>query len=78
MTIRTSEGRPKTKTITIQQVASPARREVGQRQTLIGLGLDKMNRRKTLENTDSIWGAICKVRHMVRVVDDVIPARKAG
>jgi large subunit ribosomal protein L30 len=78
MTIRTSEGRPKTKTITIQQVASPARREEGQRQTLIGLGLDKMNRRKTLENTDSIWGAICKVRHMVRVVDDVKPARKAG
>ncbi|MBL8780448.1 MAG: 50S ribosomal protein L30 [Alphaproteobacteria bacterium] len=78
MTIRTSEGRPKTKTITIQQVASPARREEGQRQTLIGLGLDKMNRRKTLENTDSIWGAICKVRHMVRVVDDAKPARKAG
>jgi large subunit ribosomal protein L30 len=78
MTIRTSEGRPKTKTITIQQVASPARREEGQRQTLIGLGLDKMNRRKTLENTDSVWGAICKVRHMVRVVDDAKPARKAG
>ena len=78
MTIRTSEGRPKTKTITIQQVASPARREEGQRQTVIGLGLDKMNRRKTLENTDSIWGAICKVRHMVRVVDDAKPARKAG
>lgn len=78
MTIRTSEGRPKTKTITIQQIASPARREEGQRQTLIGLGLDKMNRRKTLENTDSIWGAICKVRHMVRVVDDAKPARKAG
>ena len=78
MTIRTSEGRPKTKTITIQQVASPARREEGQRQTLIGLGLDKMNRRKTLENTDAIWGAICKVRHMVRVVDAAAPARKAG
>ncbi len=78
MTIRTSEGRPKTKTITIQQVASPARREEGQRQTLIGLGLDKMNRRKTLENTDAIWGAICKVSHMVRVVDDAKPARKAG
>jgi large subunit ribosomal protein L30 len=77
MTIRTSEGRPKTKTITIQQTASPARREEGQRQTLIGLGLDKMNRRKTLENTDAIWGAICKVRHMVRVVD-AAPARKAG
>jgi large subunit ribosomal protein L30 len=69
MTLRTALGRPKTKTVTIQQVASPARREEGQRQTLIGLGLDKLNRRKTLQNTDAVWGAICKVRHMVRVVD---------
>ena len=69
MTLRTAEGRPKTKTITIEQVKSPARREERQRETLIGLGLDKLNRRKTLQNTDSVWGAICKVRHMVRVVD---------
>jgi large subunit ribosomal protein L30 len=69
MTLRTAEGRPKTKTITIEQVKSPARREEGQRETLIGLGLDKLHRRKTLQNTDSVWGAICKVRHMVRVVD---------
>jgi large subunit ribosomal protein L30 len=69
MTLRTHEGRPKTKTVTIEQIASPARREEGQRQTLIGLGLDKLRRRKTLQNTDSVWGAICKVRHMVRVVD---------
>jgi large subunit ribosomal protein L30 len=78
MTIRTSVGRPKTKTITIEQIASPARREEGQRQTLIGLGLDKLRRRKTLENTDAVWGAICKVSHMVRVVDDAAPTRKAG
>ena len=69
MTLRTAVGRPKTKTITIEQIASPARREEGQRQTLIGLGLDKLRRRKTLENTDAVWGAICKVQHMVRVVD---------
>jgi large subunit ribosomal protein L30 len=69
MAIRTTEGRPNTKTITIEQVASPARREEGQRETLIGLGLDKLHRRKTLQNTDAVWGAICKVRHMVRVVD---------
>jgi large subunit ribosomal protein L30 len=77
MTLRTNEGRPKGKTITIEQIASPARREEGQRQTLIGLGLDKLRRRKTLQNTDAIWGAICKVRHMVRVVDEA-PVRKAG
>lgn len=69
MTLRTQEGRPKTKTITIEQIASPARREEGQRGTLIGLGLDKLRRRKTLQNTDAVWGAICKVKHMVRVVD---------
>jgi large subunit ribosomal protein L30 len=69
MTIRTNDGRPKSKTITIEQVASPARREERQRETLIGLGLDKLHRRKTLQNTDAVWGAICKVRHMVRVVD---------
>ncbi|MBP6012210.1 MAG: 50S ribosomal protein L30 [Alphaproteobacteria bacterium] len=76
MTMRTADGRPKTKTITIQQIASPARRPEIQRQTLIGLGLDKMNRRKTLQNTDAVWGAICKVKHMVRIVDDA--TRKAG
>jgi large subunit ribosomal protein L30 len=69
MALRTADGRPKTKTVTIQQIASPARREEGQRQTLIGLGLDKLNRRKTLQNSDAVWGAICKVRHMVRVID---------
>lgn len=69
MALRTNESRPKGKTVTIEQVASPARREERQRETLIGLGLDKLHRRKTLQNTDAVWGAICKVRHMVRVVD---------
>jgi large subunit ribosomal protein L30 len=69
MALRTNEDRPKGKTVTIEQIASPARREERQRETLIGLGLDKLHRRKTLQNTDAVWGAICKVRHMVRVVD---------
>lgn len=70
MAIRTLEGRPKTKTITIEQVSSPARRPESQRGTLVGLGLDKLGRRKTLVNSDAVWGMICKVRHMVRVVED--------
>lgn len=37
---------------------------------MIGLGLDKMGRRKTLVNSDAVWGMICKVRHMVRVVEE--------
>jgi large subunit ribosomal protein L30 len=70
MAIRTLAGRPKTKTVTIEQIASPARRPETQRETLVGLGLDKLGRRKTLVNTDAVWGMICKVRHMVRVVED--------
>jgi large subunit ribosomal protein L30 len=77
MTMRTLEGRPKTKTITLEQIASPARRTEIQREILVGLGLDKLHRRKTLQNTDAVWGMVCKVRHMVRVVEDA-PARKAG
>jgi len=69
MALRTEVGRPKTKTITIEQIASPARRPESQRETLIGLGLDKLGRRKTLINTDAVWGMVCKVKHMVRVVD---------
>lgn len=70
MAIRTLAGRPKTKTVTIEQIASPARRPENQRETLVGLGLDKLGRRKTLVNSDAVWGMICKVRHMVRVVED--------
>ena len=78
MGMRTSDGRPKGKTITLEQVASPARRAEHQAETLIGLGLNKLHRRKTLENSDSVWGMVCKVRHMVRVVDDAAPHKKAG
>jgi large subunit ribosomal protein L30 len=70
MGMRTLAGRPKTKTITIEQISSPARRPEIQRETLVGLGLDKLGRRKTLVNSDAVWGMICKVRHMVRVVED--------
>ena len=78
MTLRTNEGRPKGKTITIEQIASPARRTEHQAETLIGLGLNKLHRRKTLQNSDAVWGAICKVRHMVRIVDEAPAHKKAG
>lgn len=57
------------KTVTVEQVGSPLRRDPRQRQTLIGLGLNKMNRRRTLEDTPAIRGMIKKVGHLVRVVD---------
>jgi len=58
------------KTITVQQIASPQRRPEDQRQTLIGLGLNKINRRRTLEDTPAVRGMIRKVGHLVRVVEE--------
>jgi len=55
------------KTITVTQIASPIRREESQRATLIGLGLDKLNRTRQLEDTPAIRGMIAKVQHLVRV-----------
>ena len=58
------------KTITVEQVASAARRPERQTQTLRGLGLDKLHRRRTLEDTPSVRGMIASVSHLVRVVDE--------
>ncbi len=55
------------KTVRITQTGSPIRREKSQRETLIGLGLNKMGRTRELEDTPSVRGMIRKVRHMVRV-----------
>lgn len=58
------------KTVTVQQIGSPLRREPSQRETLIGLGLNKMRRTRTLEDTPAVRGMIGKVSHLVRVVDE--------
>ena len=57
------------KTVTIKQVRSAIRRPKDQGQTLIGLGLNKMHRVRTLEDTPSVRGMIAKVAHLVEVVD---------
>ncbi|MFM8746685.1 MAG: 50S ribosomal protein L30 [Aestuariivirga sp.] len=57
------------KTVTIQQIASPQRRPAAQRATLIGLGLNKMNKTSTLQDTPAVRGMIAKVAHLVRVVE---------
>jgi large subunit ribosomal protein L30 len=56
-------------TVVVEQIGSPIRREASQRQTLIGLGLNKIRRRSTLVDTPAVRGMIDKVRHLVRVVD---------
>ena len=57
------------KTVTIEQTGSPIRRPPEQRATLIGLGLNKMHRRRTLEDTPAVRGMINKVAHLVRIVE---------
>jgi len=56
-------------TITVEQIGSPIRRESKQRQTLVGLKLNKLHRTSTLEDTPAVRGMIEKVKHLVRVVD---------
>lgn len=58
------------KTVTVEQIGSPIRREGKQRQTLVGLGLNRIRRRSTLPDTPEVRGMIEKVKHLVRVVDD--------
>jgi large subunit ribosomal protein L30 len=54
-------------TVTVEQTGSPIRREAKQRQTLIGLGLNKIRRTSTLPDTPAVRGMIEKVKHLVRV-----------
>ena len=57
------------KTIVVKQIGSPIRRPAVQRQTLVGLGLNKMNKTRELEDTPAVRGMINKVKHLVRVED---------
>ena len=54
-------------TITVRQTGSPIRRSEKQRATLVGLGLNKMGRVRTLKDTPEVRGMIRKVAHMVEV-----------
>lgn len=60
----------KGKTITVEQIGSPIRRPKEQRATLVGLGLNKMHRTRTLADTPSVRGMIRSVSHLVRVVEE--------
>ncbi len=58
------------KTVTVMQTGSSIRRPKDQKDTLIGLGLNKISRKSTLQDTPEVRGMINKVSHMVRVVDE--------
>jgi large subunit ribosomal protein L30 len=58
------------KTIKIKQVGSPIRRQHDQRETLVGLGLNRVGRVNEVQDTPSARGMIAKVAHLVRVVEE--------
>ena len=65
------------KTVTVTQIASPIGRPKDQRATLIGLGLNKIDRTRELEDTPAVRGMIGQGSHLVRVGGDsgAVPSR---
>jgi large subunit ribosomal protein L30 len=59
-----------TRTIKIEQTGSSIRRRHDQRETLIGLGLNRIGRVAEVPDTPSTRGMIAKVAHIVRIVED--------
>jgi large subunit ribosomal protein L30 len=53
--------------VKVTQIRSPIGRRSDQRDTLIGLGLNKMHRSRELEDTAAVRGMIAKVKHLIRV-----------
>jgi large subunit ribosomal protein L30 len=66
----TEKKQPAGKTVTVRQIRSTARKPKEQEATLRGLGLGKIRRTRTLEDTPSIRGMIRAVQHLVEVVED--------
>ena len=58
------------KTIKVEQIGSPIRREHTQRETLIGLRLNRIGRVAELADTPAVRGMVSKVAHLVRVLDN--------
>lgn len=74
MTAKTGKTAKAGKTLVIEQIGSPIRCPDHQRQTLVGLGLNKMRRRRTVADNPAVRGMIRKVSHLVRIVEE--PAAK--
>ena len=62
-------GKNPGKTVKIRQTGSPSRRHHRQRETLVGLKLNKIGRVVELIDTPQIRGMIAKVGHLVEVVE---------
>jgi len=57
------------KTVKVRQIGSPLRRHFSQRQTLVGLNLNKIGRVAELADTPQTRGMIAKVAHLVKVME---------
>ena len=55
--------------IKIKQIGSPIRRHHTQRETLIGLRLNRIGRVAEVPDTPQTRGMIAKVRHLLQVVE---------
>ncbi len=69
MAAKKTEKKADKKTVTVTQIGSPIGREAYQRDTLKGLGLNKMHRSRVLEDTPAVRGMIRKVQHLIQVED---------
>lgn len=57
-------------TLRVTQIGSPIGREKDQRATLVGLGLNKMNRTRELEDTPAVRGMVNKIPHLVKIIEE--------
>jgi large subunit ribosomal protein L30 len=64
--------------IIVEQIKSPIGRPAVQRATLIGLGLNRIGRRSSLEDTAAVRCMIAKVAHLVRIVTAARGRTKRG
>jgi len=58
------------KTVTVRQIKSANRKPAVQTATLKGLGLGKIRRTRTLEDTPSVRGMIRSIQHLVEIVEE--------
>ena len=56
--------------IVVKQIGSPIRRPAIQRETLKGLGLNKMNRTRELEDTPAVRGMVAKIPHLAVIIEE--------
>lgn len=71
----TSSPKPR---VTVEQIKSPIGRPALQRAALIGLGLNKIGRRASLEDTKAVRGLIAQVAHLIRIVEETPQGSQTG